>query len=187
MEGLLEGIKVIDMGHVVAVPAAGRMLSDWGADVIKVEPLTGELLRGWTRNAGSDRLLQFKGGEVHFQFEALNTGKKAIALDLGQEAGRNILYKLVNKSDIFISNYEMNVINKLKVDYDTLSKYNSQLIYAILTGYGSVGPDKDERGFDMSAGWARSGAQYMSAAEPGGMPPPATYRINRYDIFTKYC
>ena len=56
MEGLLEGIKVVDMGHVVAVPATGRILSDWGADVIKIEPLFGDLLRGWTRNGGVDKL-----------------------------------------------------------------------------------------------------------------------------------
>ena len=172
MESLLEGIRVIDMGHVVAVPASGRMLSDLGAEVIKVEPLSGELLRGWTRNGGVDKLLQYKGGEVHFQFEALNTGKKSIALDLSQESGRNILYKLVQKSDIFMSNYELGSLKKLKADYQNLSQVNPKLIYAILTGYGSAGPDKDERGFDMAAGWARSGVQYMLAMQPDGSPPP---------------
>ena len=171
-EGLLAGVAVVDMGHVVAVPAAGRILSDWGADVVKVEPLSGEIFRGWTRNAGVDKLLQCKGGEVHYHFESLNTGKRAIALDLRQESGREILYKLIKKSDIFMSNYEMNVIKKLKVEYNTLRRFNPKLIYAFLTGYGSVGPDKDERGFDLSAGWARSGAQYMSALEPEGTPPP---------------
>ena len=154
MEGLLEGIKVVDMGHVVAVPATGRILSDWGADVIKIEPLFGDLLRGWTRNGGVDKLLQYQGGEVHFQFEALNTGKKSIALDLRQDSGRAILNKIVEKSDIFISNYEMESLKKLKADFQTLSKVNPMLIYAVLTGYGSFGPDRNDRGFDMSAGWA---------------------------------
>ena len=172
MEGLLEGIKVVDMGHVVAVPATGRILSDWGADVIKIEPLFGDLLRGWTRNGGVDKLLQYQGGEVHFQFEALNTGKKSIALDLRQDSGRAILNKIVEKSDIFISNYEMESLKKLKADFQTLSKVNPMLIYAVLTGYGSVGPDRNDRGFDMSAGWARSGIQYMLASDFGGSPPP---------------
>ena len=186
MEGLLEGIRVVDMGHVVAVPAAGRILSDWGADVIKVEPLSGEFLRGFVRSGGVDSVLQFKGGEVHFQFEALNTGKKGIALDLRQESGRDILYKLVQKSDIFMSNYELGALKKLKADYQTLSQFNPKLIYAVLSGYGSVGPDKDERGFDISAGWARSGTQYHVGGGTGRNPPTATPRSNGYDGFNAY-
>ncbi len=171
MEGLLEGIRVVDMGHVAAVPAAGRVLVDWGADVVKVEPLSGEYYRGARRSGGVDRTLHFKGGEFIPMFEALNMGKKGIALDLRQESGRDILYKLVKKSDIFMSNYELGALRNLKADYHTLSQLNPKLIYAVLSGYGSAGPDKDERGFDISAGWARSGAQYQSAMEPGGIPP----------------
>ena len=131
-------------------------------------------------------MLQLKGGEVHFQFEALNTGKKGIALDLRQESGRDILYKLVQKSDIFISNYELGALKKLKADYQTLSQFNPKLIYAVLSGYGSVGPDKDERGFDISAGWARSGAQYHVGNGTGRDPPTATPRSNGYDRFNAY-
>ncbi len=172
MVSLLEDIQVVEMGHVVAVPAAGRILAEWGADVVKVEPLSGEFLRGFMRGSGGvSTMLQFNGGEINFQFESLNTGKKGIALDLRQKSGRDILYKLVQKSDVFISNYEVGALKKLKADYQTLSQVNPKLIYAVLNGYGSVGPDKDERGFDVSAGWARSGAQYLTAAEPGGIPP----------------
>ncbi len=172
MEGLLEGIRVVDMGHVFAVPVAGRILADWGADVVKVEPLSGEFTRGHRRIGGVERMFQFKGGEVFPQFEAFNMGKKGIALDLRQESGRDILYKLVKESDVFMSNYELGALKKLKADYHTLSQVNPKLIYAVLSSYGSVGPDKDERGFGPLAGWARCGAQYQSALEPEGIPPP---------------
>jgi crotonobetainyl-CoA:carnitine CoA-transferase CaiB-like acyl-CoA transferase len=177
MEGLLEGIKVIDMGHVVAVPAAGRTLSDWGADVIKIEPLSGEYVRGSRRAYGVDLIWEVNGGKVNFQFESLNAGKKAIALDLHQESGREILHKLVQKCDVFMTNYESGTLKKLKADYQALSKLNPKLIYARLSGYGSLGPDKDERGFDIAAGWARSGAMLASALEPGGTPPPARHGL----------
>jgi crotonobetainyl-CoA:carnitine CoA-transferase CaiB-like acyl-CoA transferase len=177
MEGLLEGIKVVDMGHVVAVPAAGRTFSDWGAEVIKVEPLSGEYVRGSRRAYGVDLILEVNGGKVNFQFESLNAGKKAIALDLRQEAGREILHKLIQKCDVFMTNYETGTLKKLKADYLTLSQLNPKLVYATLSGYGSSGPDKDERGFDIAAGWARSGAMLASVLEPGGIPPPARHGL----------
>ena len=171
MAGILEGVKVVDMGHVVAVPAAGALLSDWGAEVIKLEPLTGDLLRGHRRNYGVDLVAQFADGEVHSSIELLNRNKKGLALDLKQESGREILYRLVKEADVFMSNYEQSALKKLKVDYATLSQHNPRLIYALLTGYGTTGPDKDERGFDYSAAWARTGIQYM-IGEPGSAPPP---------------
>ena len=101
MAGVLDGIRVVDMGHVVAVPAAGAMMADWGADVIKVEPLTGEMTRGLRRSLGVDIVRQLAGGEVSGWVEMLNRNKKGLALDLKQESGRGILYRLVKKSDVF--------------------------------------------------------------------------------------
>jgi len=171
MAGILEGVKVVDMGHVVAVPAACAMMADWGADVIKVEPLAGEMLRGHKRYLGVDVVTRFDGGEVQWSIELLNRNKKGLALDLKQESGRDILYRLVKKTDVFATNYELSSVKRLNVDYASLSQVNPDLIYALLTGYGTVGPDKDERGFDYSAAWARSGAQYL-IGEPGSGPPP---------------
>ena len=171
MAGILEGIRVVDMGHVVAVPAAGAMLGDWGAEVIKVEPLSGEMARGIRRGGGVRRVIETEKGEVHFIFQMLNRNKKGLALDLKKESGREALYKLIQKADVFMSNYEFNTLKKLKVDYANLSRINPRLIYCVLTGYGTVGPDKDERGFDYSAAWARSGIQYL-IGEPGTPPPP---------------
>lgn len=168
--GALEGIKVIEMGHVVAIPSTGAILADWGAEVIKVEPLTGDMLRGLESFLGVSRKKRFAQGEIHWEVEYLNRGKKSLALDLKKEQGLNIIYKLVERSDVFISNYEVNALKKLKLDYPDLIQFNPKIIYGVLTGYGTAGPDKDERGFDYTAAWARSGMQYL-IGEPGSPPP----------------
>ncbi len=165
MTGILEGLRVIDMGHVVAIPAAGATLADWGAEVIKVEPLTGEMYRGLVRSQAVDT------PPVNWRIQLLNRNKRGLALDLKQKSGRDILYQLAQRADVFMSNYELSSLKKLKLDYATLSKINPRLIYGVLTGYGSVGPDKDERGFDYAAAWARSGIMHLMA-EPEGIPIP---------------
>ena len=165
MAGVLEGIQVIDMGHVVAIPAAGATLADWGAEVIKVEPLTGEMYRGLVRSQAVDT------PPVNWRIQLLNRNKRGLALDLKQKAGKDILYKLTQRSDVFMSNYELSALKKLKMDYTTLSKINPRLIYGVLTGYGTVGPDRNERGFDYAAAWARSGLMHLMA-EPEGIPIP---------------
>ncbi|MFC1916681.1 CaiB/BaiF CoA transferase family protein [Chloroflexota bacterium] len=171
MTGILEGIKVLGMGHVVAIPAAGAMLADWGAEVIKVEPLSGEMYRGLRKILGVDKVIKFDTGEVDWAIQLLNRNQKSLAVDLRKEAGRDILYRLVQRSDVFMSNYRVSSLTGLKLDYATLSRLNLGLVYAVLTGYGLVGPDKDERGYDYSAAWARSGIQY-SMGEPESPPPP---------------
>ncbi|MEE9515606.1 MAG: CoA transferase [Candidatus Adiutricales bacterium] len=165
MTGILEGLKVIDMGHFVAVPSAGAMLADWGADVLKIEPIDGDAQRSFI-----NLLLKFTGATVNWRFEIHNRNKKSMALNLKTEAGRDILYKLVKNADVFMTNYEQTAIKKLKMDYPVLSRINPGLIYAFITGYGTVGPDKDERGFDFAAAWARTGIQYLMT-EPGSSPP----------------
>lgn len=172
MAGILEGLKVLEMGHVVAAPAASVMLADWGAEVIKLEPLTGDMARGiGTAITPEEKARAQEQGNVGYYFQFLNRGKRGVALNLKEEAGKPILSKLVCWADIFMSNYEMNTLYKLGADYDALSGINPRIIYAILTGYGTVGPDKDERGFDYAAAWARSGLMYM-IGEPGSIPPP---------------
>jgi crotonobetainyl-CoA:carnitine CoA-transferase CaiB-like acyl-CoA transferase len=171
MKGILEGIRVVDMGHFVAVPAAGAMLGDWGAEVIKVEPLSGERVRQNRRYHDVEKVIKCDGGEVDWVIQLHNRNKMSLALDLKKEPGRDILYKLVKRSDVFMSNYELGALKRLKLDYATLSQYNPKIVYAVLTAYGTAGPDKDERGFDFSAAWASSGMQYL-IGEPGSPPPP---------------
>jgi crotonobetainyl-CoA:carnitine CoA-transferase CaiB-like acyl-CoA transferase len=159
------------MGHVVAIPAAGAMLADWGAEVTKIEPLTGEIARGIGRTGAASRVKKYPGGEVHWIFQMLNRNKRGVAVDLKKESGREFLYELVRGADVFMSNYEMSALKTLGLDYASLSKINPRLVYAVLNGYGTTGPDRDQRGFDFSAAWAHSGMQFL-IGEPGSPPPP---------------
>jgi len=170
MAGLLEGLRIVDMGHVVAVPSAASMMADWGADVIKVEPLSGEMSRKTARSHGKSREIKIGGSVVNWVIELHNRGKKGLSVDLKKQSGREIVYRLVERADIFMTNYVAGALKRLEMDYDTLSRINPKIIYGIVTGYGRVGPDKDEKGFDITAAWARSGAQYMTC-DPAGTPP----------------
>ncbi|MFC1991759.1 CaiB/BaiF CoA transferase family protein [Chloroflexota bacterium] len=170
MAGVLDGLKVVSMELMEAIPAASVWLADWGAEVIKVEPLTGDMFRGTGRVGGVLGAVKLPGGEVKWTFECENRNKKSLAVDLKTEPGRDILYKLIPKADIFMSNYELGAIQRLKVDYATLSKLNPRLIYGALSGYGSVGPDKGMGGYDRVSMWARGGHQHMLTA-PGTSPP----------------
>ena len=161
MAGILEGTRVIDMGHFVAVPSGAAVLGDWGADVLKVEPLSGEPQRG---------AMALSQTSVNWRFEVHNRNKRSIALNLKEDSGRDILYALARESDVFMSNYELATLMRLRLDYSTLSEVNPRLVYAVLTGYGTAGPDRDRRGFDMAAAWARTGMQYL-LTESGKSPP----------------
>jgi crotonobetainyl-CoA:carnitine CoA-transferase CaiB-like acyl-CoA transferase len=165
MTGILEGLKVVEMGHFIAVPSAGAIFADWGADVIKVEPPDGEAFRGF-----KTLLLKTAGAELNWRFEVHNRNKRSMGINLKSEAGREILLRLVRDADVFMSNYELGVMQALNLGYGDLSRDNPDLIYALITGYGTVGPDKEERGFDFAAAWARSGIQYL-IGEPGQAPP----------------
>ncbi len=165
MSGILEGVRVLSMGQVVAVPSASSVMGDWGAEIIKLEPIYGESHRGTTRVHGSDATKA-----VDWIVQLLNRNAKGLAVDLKQEQGREIIYKLIKNVDVFMCNYERQAVKKLGLDYDTLSRINPRLIYGFVSGYGSVGPDKDERGYDFTAGWARSGMMHLIGSQ--GAPPP---------------
>jgi crotonobetainyl-CoA:carnitine CoA-transferase CaiB-like acyl-CoA transferase len=167
MVGVLDGVKVLDVGHFVAVPAAGVLLGDWGADITKIEPLSGDAQRG---NAASN--LKRTDRNVNWRFEVHNRNKRSMAVNLKHDAGRDILYELAKSADIFMTNYETATLARLKIDYESLKAVNPRLIYASLSGYGTSGPEKDGRGFDFTAAWARSGVQHL-LCEPGASPPMA--------------
>jgi len=159
----LEGIKVVEVTTMAAVPMSGRLLSDWGAEVIHVERLgTGDPWRGWI---GATLPPEF-----HYHFwENYSRNKRSAAIDLSQEAGREIIYKLVEEADVFLTNMRPYELQKFSLEYDTLSRLNPRLIYGSLTGYGKKGPEKDAPGQDTVAFWARSGILYM--LQQGGMSP----------------
>ncbi len=157
MKSLLDGVKVVSLEHMEAAPAASVWLADWGAEVIKIESLQGEKWRG-----GSDVA-------DNWAFQLLNRNKKSLSLNLATDQGIDIMYNLIKKSDVFISNYRLDTLKKLKADYNSLIKVNPGIIYAFISGYGTKGPDKDERAYDFTAAWARAGFQYIMG-EPDSAP-----------------
>lgn len=149
----LSGVRVIELGTHVAVPCAARFLADWGAEVVKVESLSGDQ---W-RVVGRNQMCPVSDEENPF-FDMQNANKKFIALNLKHEAGQEVLTRLLEGADIFISNMRLPALKKLKADYETLKQRFPRLIYGHFTGYGYEGPDAEKPGFDSVAFWARSGA-----------------------------
>ena len=170
MTGPLVGIRVLDWTQWQMGTVATAMLADLGASVIHIEHrITGDPGRGlWSRQKPS-----LPYGKSWY-FETNNRGKKSITVDLAQEKGKEIIYRLVKNSDVFVQNFRQGVPEKLKLDYDTLYQYNPRLIYAATSGYGPDGPEAMEPSFDY-IGLARSGIMTM-VGEPGmpPLPPPRT-------------
>ena len=156
MAGPLAGIRALNWCQFTP-SSAGYILGDLGADVIKVEhPIQGDAYRGMGSMYGD--AMSMKGGR-HAGFEAVNRNQRSITLDLKQEKGRAIFYRLVERSDIFFTNYTERIAAKLGADYETLSQKNPKLIYAASSTYGPEGPWAERRGFDQTA-QARSGLMY---------------------------
>jgi crotonobetainyl-CoA:carnitine CoA-transferase CaiB-like acyl-CoA transferase len=151
-QGIFEGLKVIDCASFIAAPAAATMLSDFGAEVIKLEPPgAGDPYRAsWTRpgNPASDH-------NYPWMLEARN--KRSLAIDLTRPDAQDVLRRLVAQADVFITNFPLPVRARLGVDYARLSALNERLIYASFTGYGETGDEMNKPGFDSTAWWARSG------------------------------
>lgn len=166
MPGPLEGVKVLEVAEYVALPSAGAILADWGAEVIKVENTRGgDPYRGLNAFGG----VTIKG--PHVWFEHSNRNKKSIAVDLWQEEGQKIIFDLVKKSDVFMTNFTIPVIKRFNLAYENISNINPHIVYASLTGYGRIGPERDVPGYDFAAFWAKSGIM-AKLGEPGTTPPP---------------
>lgn len=151
-KGPLVGITVLDWTQWQMGPVATAMLADLGADVIHIEHnVTGDPSRGLV----TSDYIDLPHGK-HSYFEVNNRGKKSLTINLQMEAGREVIYRLVKKADVFVHNYRPGVPEKLKVDYETLRRYNPKLIYAAASGFGEKGPDAGEGALDM-VGLARSG------------------------------
>lgn len=147
----MEGIRVLDVADHTFVPAASAILSDWGAEVIKIEHITrGDAARG----LGASGLAMFQG-PVSPILEHANRGKLSLALDLTQDEGRDILYKLAAISDVFLTNKMPGVRAKLKTDVDDIRAHNPNIIYVSGSGYGARGPDRDAGGYDILGYWYR--------------------------------
>jgi crotonobetainyl-CoA:carnitine CoA-transferase CaiB-like acyl-CoA transferase len=165
---MLDGVRVVELGVWVAGPAAGGILADWGADVIKVEAPTGDPMR---------RMLQVTGGGKEGlaspPFDLDNRGKRSVVLDLRSEDGKAAVERLLATADVFLTNLRPEAVTELGLDPEAVRSRHPRLVYASVTGYGRSGPDAGRAGYDVGAFWARSGLASM--AVPEGAPQP-TFR-----------
>ena len=168
MKGLLDGVRVIEFAARGGGPIGGVVLGDFGADVIKIEnPEGGDPVRDPNRwLPGGVRAVPPGGHGVAFELSDRN--KRGITIDLSTEKGREIAYRLIEKSDAFLTNYEPHRLKRLNMDYETLSKRNPMLVYGAASSFGKNGPDKDKQAFDWMA-LARSGMM-MAVTDPDGSP-----------------
>ncbi|MBM3133074.1 MAG: CoA transferase [Chloroflexi bacterium] len=163
----LEGIQVLDWSQWQQGPIASMLLGDLGADVIKIEERTGgDPARGAIRVGGNFVAKNLMQRNPYFEIG--NRNKRSIALDLKKESARRIVYRLVERADVFVHNFRPSAAERLGVDYETLVKHNPRLIYAQSSGWGAKGPDKDAPSFDPAA-MARSGF-WSLLTEPGREP-----------------
>lgn len=165
MTGIFEGLKVIDCASFIAAPAAATVLSDFGAEVVKIEPPTGDPWRRFADAPGQPK------GEHNYGWLLANRNKQGLTLDLAKPEGRDVLRRLVAQADVFITNYPLPVRKRLAITYPEFAPLNERLIYASFTGYGETGPEADKPGFDSNAWWARSGL--MDLVRPSRDVPPA--------------
>lgn len=161
---VLAGYRVIDCSIAMAGPFAAQRLGDLGADVIKVEPTTGE----WQRHASAGGAV---GNQINVSFLSLNRNKRSVALDLKNVEGKRALRELVRTADVFLQNYRPGVAARLGVDYESLKAVNPSLVYVSISGYGEDGPYRDRPGQDLLV-QAMSGAM-LSAGRDGDEPSPA--------------
>jgi len=148
----LDGIRVVDLSTYVAVPTAARILSDWGAEVIKIEAPSGDLMRVY----GSNQALPITE-EENPMFSMPNSGKKLMGVDLKTAEGMGILMKLLETADVFCTNVRLGSINRMGLDYASLHQRFPQLIYLHFNGFGYEGPEAARPGFDATAFWGMTG------------------------------
>jgi len=158
----LEGIRVVDWTIFQQGPMTGVMLGDLGAEVIKVEDrVTGDPARGIMSVVGATASVKMKGTEANFYWEGNNRNKKGIAVDVRKEKGKELIYRLVEQSDVFLQNHRKGYAEKMRLDYKTLSQHNPLLIYATGSGWGPKGPGAKEPSMDYT-GIARSGIMTLA-------------------------
>jgi crotonobetainyl-CoA:carnitine CoA-transferase CaiB-like acyl-CoA transferase len=162
--GPLDGVKVLELAEYGFVPSGAGVLADWGADVVKVERLSGDPLR-WIIKAG----LLPDTGDFNFIVEQGNRNKRGVAIDIKTEDGKKVFDKLVAWADVFITSFLASTRTALGVNPEDLQTINPRLIYARGHGYGPQGPDADTPGFDSISYWARGGIGHMLSPPDGQM------------------
>ena len=166
---LFSGLKVLDFASFIAGPAAATVLSDFGAEVVKVEPPgVGDPHRYLYRTPPNPALKE------NYTWQLTNRNKRSLALDLKNPKSSEILKRLVGWADVLVTNFPPRVRRRLKLTYEDVFPFNPRLIYADITGYGELGPEADKPGFDITAFWARSGLMQFTrdASSPPAVPVP---------------
>ena len=176
--GILSGVRVLDCSIAMAGPFAAQRLGDMGADVIKVEPTTGE----WQRHVAAGGAT---GNRINVSFLSLNRNKRSLAVDLKSPEGKALLLDMVRDADVFLQNYRPGVAARLGVDYETLAAINPRLIYVSMSGYGEDGPYRNYPGQDLLL-QSMSGAM-MSTGAAGQPPSPAgQYLVDAVTAYTAF-
>lgn len=168
MTQVMKGVRVLEVAQFTFTPAAGGVLSDWGADVIKIEhPVRGDAQRG---------ILFLQRLAVDEQRNMLmhhpNRGKRSVGVDLSRPDGVEVLYELAKHCDVFLTNYLPGARQKLKIDIEHIRAANPNIIYVRGSAHGDKGPDRDKGGFDSTAFWARGGSAMM--VSPADLETPLT-------------
>jgi crotonobetainyl-CoA:carnitine CoA-transferase CaiB-like acyl-CoA transferase len=167
----MKGVRVLEVAQFTFVPAAGGILADWGADVIKIEhPVRGDTQRGFI-NVGGAKLDPLRNTLM----EHPNRGKRSVGIDFSNPAGIELLYEIAKTADVFLTNYLPAQRQKLKFDVEHIRAANPNIIYARGSAYGDKGPEREVGGFDGTAFWSRSGIGYSMT--PAELPGPLTQGI----------
>jgi crotonobetainyl-CoA:carnitine CoA-transferase CaiB-like acyl-CoA transferase len=153
--GPLVGLRVVELGVVIAAPSTAALLGDWGADVVKVEPREGDPQRANVSAA---------------LFDLDNRGKRSLTVDLTTVGGQEIARRLLDRADVFVTNLRPSALSRLGLDAGSLLARNPRLVYGTITGYGTQGPGADKAGYDLGAFWARAGV-VAALVGPGNEPP----------------
>ena len=160
----LEGVKVVELANFIAAASAGRFMADLGADVIKIEAKNGDPLRVTAPSEG--RPLDWHENTT---WDLENGNKRCISLNMKDPVGKEAFFKLLDTADVLITNWRVKALQKMGVDYESIKGRYPKLVYAICTGYGETGPDKDLPGFDFTAFFARGG--YLDSLRQRGSVP----------------
>ena len=169
MQRVLEGIRVVEVAQWWFVPAAGAVLADWGAEVLKVEhPETGDPMRGLVSSG------LVPAGQVNFMVEQPNRGKRGIGIDLAKPDGLEVLHKLVATADVFLTSFLPAARRKLKIDVEDIQRINPRIVYARGHGQGARGPDAERGGYDAASFWCRG--SICDAITPANADAPIMQR-----------
>ena len=174
VEHLLEDITVIDAASYLAGPGGATILADYGANVIKIEPPTGD---GYRALVGKY--------PVPYHWLLTSRNKRSFCLDLSKDAGQKLMHQLVAKADVFTTNFLPKQLKKYDIEYETLKEINPRLIFAHISGYGTQGPEAGRRAFDVTGWWARSGIMEF-IREPGQTPLPMAPGMGDHSTATAF-